>query len=307
MPNWTEVTKEIRDRENLGKRISASSYTDIRHQYLRKLAEKTGRNVITYYSGWLSNPNGPQLFLNDEDKNGFMTVIHGLDRTKGLDLFLHTPGGSISATQSIVHYLHQMFGHDIRAVVPQIAMSAGTMVACSCKSILMGSESNLGPIDPQIAGVPAYAVIEEFNRAVNEIRLPDGSVDNAKLAIWQQIISQYKPTFLTQCEHAISQSNKFVKKQLENVMFEKLKTKSRKADKVVRELTHYEHGHDRHYPLEECRKMGLSIIPLERDKELQDLVLTIHHCYMHALMNTSIFKVTENHLGVGMLKQVLSR
>jgi ClpP class serine protease len=67
--------------------------------------------------------------ITDEDKNGFMMAVHKLDRTKGLDLFLHTPGGSISSTQSIVDYLHKMFGKNIRAIVPQIAMSAGTMIA----------------------------------------------------------------------------------------------------------------------------------------------------------------------------------
>ena len=36
--------------------------------------------------------------VNDADKNGFMTAVHGLDRSKGLDLLLHTPGGGTAAT-----------------------------------------------------------------------------------------------------------------------------------------------------------------------------------------------------------------
>ena len=79
-----------------------------------------------------------------------MTVIHQLDRDKGLDLILHTPGGDTAATESIVDYLHNMFGNNIRAIVPQLAMSAGTMIACSCKEIIMGLQSSLGPIDPQL-------------------------------------------------------------------------------------------------------------------------------------------------------------
>jgi hypothetical protein len=38
--------------------------------------------------------------------------------------------------------------------------------------------------------------------------------------------------------------------------------------------------------------------------DFQDLVLTVHHCYMHFLMNTNAFKIIENHLGVGMSKAV---
>jgi len=36
-----------------------------------------------------------------------------------------------------------MFGTNIRAIVPQLAMSAGTMIALSCKEIVMGKQSNL--------------------------------------------------------------------------------------------------------------------------------------------------------------------
>jgi len=45
--------------------------------------------------------------------------------------------------------------------------------------------------------------------------------------------------------------------------------------------------------------MGLEVRELEnpQDKILQDLVLTIHHCYMYALSNTPAFKFIENHTG----------
>jgi hypothetical protein len=49
--------------------------------------------------------------------------------------------------------------------------------------------------------------------------------------------------------------------------------------------------------------MGLKIVELEKDPELQDLVLTVHHCYMHSLMNTSAFKIIENHKGAAFVKQ----
>ncbi len=71
-----------------------------------------------------------------------MMAIHNLDRTKGLDLIIHTPGGNIAATESIVDYLRRMFPDDIRAIIPQIAMSAGTMLACACNTILMAKSLN---------------------------------------------------------------------------------------------------------------------------------------------------------------------
>jgi ClpP class serine protease len=100
-----------------------------------------------------------------------MTAIHGLDRKKGLDLALHTPGGEAAATESLVDYLRQIFGTDIRAIVLQLAMSAGTMLACACKSILIGKQSSLGPIDPQLGGLAAHGIIEEFTKAYEEIQV----------------------------------------------------------------------------------------------------------------------------------------
>lgn len=52
-------------------------------------------------------PNNPGNAINDKDKAAFMLNVHGLDRSKGLDLILHTPGGDLAATESIVDYLYR--------------------------------------------------------------------------------------------------------------------------------------------------------------------------------------------------------
>ena len=133
MPGWNDILVEIQ---------GAGSVHDItRRKYLKKLSDLTGRNTIAYYSGWLQKGEiarqGVTGFdVNDDDKNGFMATIHDLDRDKGLDLLLHTPGGDTAATESLVDYLRSMFGTDIRAIVPQLAMSAGTMIALATKEVI---------------------------------------------------------------------------------------------------------------------------------------------------------------------------
>src|SRR6266496_143123 len=148
MPNWNDVLKEIQNVVATGTQLQQGAQDTVRRKYLTELHKHTGRNVIAYYSGFLSKPGLAQLEINDEDKNGFMMTVHKLDRKLGLDLIIHSPGGNIGATQSIVDYLRKMFSDNIRAIIPQIAMSAGTMLACACKQIVMGKQSNLGPIDP---------------------------------------------------------------------------------------------------------------------------------------------------------------
>lgn len=126
--------------------------------------DKTNRNVIAYYSGWLEKEGIRGVDITDSDKNAFMAAIHKFDRTKGLDLILHTPGGNVATTESLLDYLRIMFGDNIRAIIPQLAMSAGTMISCACKEIIMGKPSNLGPIDPQFGGIAAHGVIDEFEK-----------------------------------------------------------------------------------------------------------------------------------------------
>lgn len=273
MPNWREVLGEIQSRQNRHMGEAQGTVDTVRREYLAKLQAHTGRNIIAYYSGFLSKSD-IQSDINDEDKNGFMMAVHKLNRRRGLDLILHTPGGSIAATHSIVDYLQKMFDKDIRAIVPQIAMSAGTMIACSCREIWMTKHANLGPIDPHLRGIPAYGVIREFQRACKEVK-----ADPSKIAIWQAIISQYRPTFLSQCENAIQRSNAFVREQLTNVMFAKDPNAKKKAVAIVRWLTDYSgnKAHDRHIHFEECKKKGLVVKDVENDQDLQDLLLTVHH------------------------------
>lgn len=303
MPSWTEIFNQVQQLQVAHQLQAQNAANQVRLQHLGALRAHTRRNVISYYSGWLSKPSLALSEINDEDKNGFMTTIYKLDRRAGLDLILHTPGGGIAATQSIVNYLQKMFGKDIRAIVPQMAMSAGTIIACCCKEIWMGKHSNLGPIDPQLRGIPAYGVVHEFRRALREVKR-----DPSRIVIWKEIIGQYRPTFLRQCENAIKWSNDFVEQQLRDGMFSHLHDRKGKAKRATRALSDYRNNksHDRHFDSDECKRFGLNIHDLESDQKLQELVLTVHHCYMHLLMNTSAFKIIENHNGVAFIKNAPS-
>ncbi len=296
MPSWSQVLKELQQEHSQGNK---APFDTIRRKYLKQLSDKRERNVICYYSGWLQKPNVKGVEIDDNDKNAFMAAIHNLDRSKGLDLIFHTPGGQVAATESLVDYLRRMFGIDIEIFIPQIAMSAGTMIACSGKKIFMGKQSNLGPIDPQFGGIPASEVLQEFKRAADEIKK-----DPSKIPLWQVIIGKYHPTFIGECEHAVKWSRSIVKEWLKTGMFKGVRNSQKKIDMIVKKLSdHTKHkSHSRHINIDESKKIGLSIVDLESDQELQDLVLTVHHAYIHTLASTAAFKIIENHNGVAMIQ-----
>jgi len=293
MPNWSSLLKEI---NQLG-----SPYDILRRKYVRSLSKYTGRNTICYYSGWLQKPDiGPLLSVNDNDKNGLMTTINNLDVSKGLDLILHTPGGDTAATESIVDYLWQKFDGNIRCFVPQMAMSAGTMIACSCKEIWMGKQSSLGPVDPQFGGIPAHGVLEEFKKAYEEI-----TTDPRTIPIWQPVIAKYSPAFIGECEKAVKWSTSLVKEWLGRNMFNNEEDKDEIISKILAELIDHSisFAHNRHLSNIKCKEMGLVIKDLESDQKLQDKVLSIHHIYTHTLNSTNAFKIIENNLGIAYIQQ----
>lgn len=299
MPNWGQVLTEIQAQDAKLTNDAKSAVDVVRRKYLKKLHKKTGRNVIAYYSGWLSNPAAFGIDVNDEDKAAFMMAIHGLDKSKGLDLILHTPGGGIAAAESLVDYLRRIFDCDIRAIVPHLAMSAGTMIACTCKSILMGKQSNLGPIDPQLGGLPAAAVKKEIERAISEIQS-----NPERLQFWQFVLNKYTPTFVGQCEQAVTMAADFVRQRLIDNMLSGEIDAETTATAIVRGLSDVDDNksHARHIHIDKCEELGLKIERLEDDQELQEAVLTVHHCFMHSLSESGAAKMVENHNGAAFIK-----
>jgi ClpP class serine protease len=250
MPNWDFVLREIQKEKDDPN--GQSAVDKVRLKYLVQLQKHVNRNVICYYSGFLSKPRNIEgMELNDEDTNGFMLCIHKLEERKkrGLDLILHTPGGDGDATEFLIYYLRQMFGNNIRAFVPQIAMSAGTILACACKEIFLGKHSNLGPVDPQINGIAAYGVLAEIETAYNDM-----VKDERRSYVWNPILSNYTPGFVQRCQDAKDSAEALVTGVLEKNMLSDLSEDQRgeKAKHIYDGLTNAlrSKGHGNHIPID---------------------------------------------------------
>jgi ClpP class serine protease len=299
MPTWNEIESEIEVRVATdGEAVSVVCDT-IRAKHLRALADFRGRSAISYYSGFLQKraPDGrshPECAITDFDMNGLMAVTHNLSRTKGLDFILHTPGGGTEATRALVEYLYKMFGKDVVVIVPQMAMSAGTMIACAAAKIVMGKHSCLGPTDPQINGLPAMGVLHEIDRALEEIR-----ADPLKQLVWQEVFRKFPPGFIANCERSKTGTERMVTDWLAGNMFSAYADPKTQATKVVSELMNFsgttEHGH--HFLAEKCEEMGLKIEALEADQALQEIVLSVHHSYVASFARVRTLKFIENSNG----------
>ena len=300
MPYWDEVLELLAATADEN---GTPDFDRVRRLFLQLLSERTGRPTILYASSWIQKPEHfNQSLVSDEDLHALMTVLSGL-QGPNLDLIIHSPGGSVVSAEAFVHYLRQRFGH-IRVFVPNLAMSAATMITCAADEIVMGQHSFLGPTDPQIpvntpSGWQSVAAIDVLEQA-NRIRVsPYDPVENAS---WQSMLTQYGADIVRRCEQSVALAKELTQSWLTSYF---LKHDESLAAETSRWLSHNEYwrSHGRHisrYTLADHR--GLPIIRLEDDNVLQDIVLSIFHATTQTFTGTEVVKIVENHLGRAYIK-----
>lgn len=282
MPSWTDLINTLEAQPNdQAKSNWLLQNFDASLQAVSGLRNE--RNVLFYASAFLQKPMAPPVLLQitHEEVNGFMSVIHGMDCSKGLTLLMHTPGGVTNATETIVSYLRSKFS-DIEVVVPTYAMSAGTMISLSADKIIMGRQSQLGPIDPQMpAGgsfVSAIAIIDQFERAKKEI-----SEDKDQAHLWAPILPSLGPALLQEAQNAIDYSEQIVADWLEKYMFKGEADPKQRSLDVSKHFSrgsvdgHRKKSHGRRIDREEAKAQGVNIEDLESSQPLQEAVLTAYH------------------------------
>lgn len=208
-----------------------------------------------------------------------MSTIYGMEFERGLTLLMHTPGGVTNAAEAIVGYLRSKFS-DLEVIVPTYAMSTGTMIALASDRIVMGRQSQLGPIDPQMPStgrfVSARAVVEQFLAARDDI-LSDGAAAH----VWAPILQTVGPAQLQEAQNALDYAESMVAQWLARYMYAGRASKDAEllGTEVARHFNdasaHKSHG--RRIDRDEARDQGVEVEDLEDSQELQEAVLTAYH------------------------------
>ncbi|MXX88417.1 MAG: serine protease [Boseongicola sp. SB0677_bin_26] len=304
MPIWSEILNELSSTQANG---NPPDFDGVRRKHLAGLYNHTKRNVILYASGWLQKSEVPPslVSISDEDMQAFMEVTNGLQGDE-LDLIIHSPGGSPEAAEAIVSYLRARFNH-VRVIVPQLAMSAATMISCAADILVLGKHSFLGPTDPQLVlptslgvrAVPAQAILDQFDLAKHEC------ADPAKLSAWLPMLNQVGPDLIVQCESALEMSKDLVRTWLETYMFKDSDDRLARAQEISEWLSGHQNfkSHSRHIPRNEAEEHAMRITRLESDDIFQDAVLSVFHATTHTFSGTRAVKIVENHMGRAFIKQ----
>jgi hypothetical protein len=300
MPSRADIQQLVRESRD-------GAQDAVRKEALRALHDYVRSDVVLYATAFTSAkkfPNIPQtLFsITSEDMQGFMSALHGLGGDS-LDLILHSPGGSLDAADQLVQYLRSKYSR-IRALVPQNAMSAATMLACACDEIVMGKHSALGPIDPQITvptahGLftsPAQCILDDFELAKSDI-----SANRNLAALWASRMRDYPPGILQMCTNTMELAVTKVASWLSSFMFQGEDDGAEKAARIAAWLgnasEHKTHG--RPLGIAALKRAGLKVSALEDDGALQELLLSVFHATAVTFDFTNCVKIVENHQGKG--------
>jgi ClpP class serine protease len=106
--------------------------------------------------GLLGIPMLRYIDLNDAED--VLDAIRRTPSNKPLELILHTPGGLVLPAVQIARAIKAHPGKTT-VFVPHYAMSGGTLIALAADEVVLSQHAVLGPIDPQIGGLPAASVV----------------------------------------------------------------------------------------------------------------------------------------------------
>jgi membrane-bound ClpP family serine protease len=231
---------------------------------------------VMYYSGEI-HPTYEKHFRN------FVEHLKGQKKSKkAIAIVLNTNGGSVEIVERMVdvvrHHYRQIF-----VIVPDQAMSAGTIFCMAADKIYMDYSSALGPIDPQVLVrsqdgeyqyVPALGYLDQVEKMIE--KSANGTLTPAEFALLQN----QDLALLRRYEQARELSIALLKKWLVKYKFKDWKvhrtnaekkgqkvTKSEKeerAEEIARKLGDNNHWHSH------GRKIGLNVLRDELRLEIDD-------------------------------------
>jgi ClpP class serine protease len=129
-------------------------------------------------------------YLDMNDSEEVMRAIQLTGPDMPIDVVLHTPGGLYLAAAQIARALSGHKGK-VTVFVPHYAMSGGTLIALAASEIVMCRHSVLGPLDPQVDGLPAASLLRVIEQK------PKAEIDDETLIfadIAQKMLAQLEQT-----------------------------------------------------------------------------------------------------------------
>lgn len=264
-----------------------------RSETYRRIEAITGTPLISYVAKTSNIASGASVAIDDSDLVGFGDLVQ---TTPGdsVDVLIISNGGSAEATERIVNLIRSKF-RKVRFFLPANAYSAATLMCFSGDSAVMDSLATLGPIDPQINGIPTRAILRAFEH-VKQLLSTEGP---QSLPAYLPLINKYDLHLLEICRSAEQLSEELAGLWLSQYMF-----KCSRDDKRVTQIVEYfgsydiHKSHARSIDYGTAYKLGLDVHRTEEFDGLSDLVRSLRLQYELWFDKTPFIKLFENARGI---------
>lgn len=290
-------------KDNGKKPTLLADIAELRKAAYKKIEDLRKRPLIIYATSFLDQlPPGSPISIDLSDVDGFTDLVNSIPKKhKTVDVLLHSPGGKPDATERIVNILRRRF-KEVHFIVPHSAYSAATMLALSGNTVTLHGSATLGPIDPQLDGIPARSIKRGFEK-VREIIKKEGA---EALPPYIPLIEKYSIHLLEICDDSEKLAKDLVSVWLNEYMFEGKKDRQTKSN--VRKAVKYFSDYDRHLlharpiTFEKIKEFGLKVeyAPENLEKAIWEAYILINGFFNI----TPFVKLFENSEGVSWGRQV---
>jgi Serine dehydrogenase proteinase len=190
---------------------------------LSKISEIRKRPVICYCANVVNATIQSSTSIDSQDDLPFSEMVASIpENIKEIDVILVTPCGSGPQVAKFVDRLRPRFDN-VAFILPNIAMSAGTIFVMSGDDIIMDERAYIGPIDPQVRNkegqfIPAQAILT----LIDEIqKRGEGAVKNSQNPRWTdlQILRSLDPKEIGNAINSSSYSVELVETYLNEYKF----------------------------------------------------------------------------------------
>src|SRR5450830_493913 len=145
----TEAPRVIAPKGPYGKLLDQAAasgpetWRSQRIDLIKKIESIRHRPLVIYATNSNISLPGLPAFIHREDLIPLSEILDSAEGTS-LDFLIETPGGLAEVAEEIVGLLRHRFS-DVAFIIPNQAMSAGTILVMSGNDILMDYRSCLGP------------------------------------------------------------------------------------------------------------------------------------------------------------------
>lgn len=298
-PRQTFKTSQDWNNFLVNKQLSGQDLFDLRKACYQDIENVRGRPLIVYGSKFVdaAGQSIPAL-IDISDVDGFTDLVNHINGSESIDVLIHSPGGRPDATERIVTILRQRF-KDVSFLIPHSAYSAATMLALSGNCIIMHPSATLGPIDPQLNGIPARSIKRGFEN-VKRIIMQEGP---EALPAYIPLIEKYSLDLLELCDDSEKLAKELVRSWLNNYMFA-----GRNAPNTVKRAVDYFSNYDKHLlhsrPLVYEKLKSLKLNIQQADNPLRDLLWEAYIIINGFFNLTPFVKLYESCHGVSWGRQM---